>query len=69
MSSPAHTMLSDQQFLTKNMTSETDSINLITPQATFLFPRWKESLKGKCFADVEEVKQKIAEALKSIKID
>ena len=26
-------------------------------------------LKGKCFADVEEVKQKTAEALKGIKID
>ena len=35
----------------------------------FLFPGMKKFLKGKCFADVEEVKQKMAKALKSIKID
>ena len=29
----------------------------------------KKVLKGKCFADVEEVKQKTAEALKGIKIN
>ena len=29
----------------------------------------KKVLKGKCFADVEEVKQKMAEALKDINID
>ena len=29
----------------------------------------KNILKGKCFADVEEVKEKMAEALKGIKID
>ena len=29
----------------------------------------KEVLKGKCFADVEAMKQKMAEALKSIKTD
>ena len=29
----------------------------------------KKVLKGKCFADVEEVKPKRAEALKDIKID
>ena len=34
-----------------------------------LFPQMKKVLKGKWFADVEKVKQKIAEALKSIKID
>ena len=28
----------------------------------------KKALKGNCFADVKEVKQKIAEALKGIKI-
>ena len=33
------------------------------------FPQMKKVLKGKCFADVEEVKQKMAEALKGIKID
>ena len=35
----------------------------------FLFPWMKKVLKGKCFADVEEVKQKMAEAVKGIKID
>ena len=35
----------------------------------FLFPWMKKILKGKRFADVEEVKQKMAEALKCIKID
>ena len=38
----------------------------------FSFPKWKKRekkvLKGKCFADVEEVKQKTAEELKGIKI-
>ena len=35
----------------------------------FLFPWMKKVLKGKHFADVEEVKQKTAEALKGIKIN
>ena len=35
----------------------------------FCVPGWKTVLKGKCFADVEEVKQKTAEALKGIKIN
>ena len=34
----------------------------------FLFFRMKKVLKGKHFADVEEVQQKMAEALKGIKI-
>ena len=34
-----------------------------------LFTQMKKALRGKCFAYVEEVKQKTAEALKSIKID
>ena len=38
----------------------------ISLQATFLFPRMKEVLKGKCFADVE---QGTVEALKGIKTD
>ena len=39
------------------------------PQATvFFFPRWKNSSEGKHFAHGKEVKQKKAEALKSIKI-
>ena len=44
-------------------------MHLLFPQVTlFLFPRMKNVLKVKCFADVEEVKQKPAEALKGIKI-
>ena len=35
----------------------------------FFFPQMKKVLKGKRFADVEEVKQKTAETLKCIKID
>ena len=35
----------------------------------FLFPQMQKVLKGKHFADVEEVKQKMAEALKGIKIN
>ena len=45
-------------------------IHPISPWVTFVcFPGWKKILKGKHFADVEEVKQKMAEALKGIKID
>ena len=35
----------------------------------FLFPLMKKVLEGKHFANVEKVKQKMAEALKGIKID
>ena len=35
----------------------------------FLFPWMKKVLKGKYFANMEGVKQKLAEALKGIKID
>ena len=34
----------------------------------FCIPWIKRVLKGKCFADLEEIKQKMAEALKGIKI-
>ena len=44
------------------------SPNLTLSDFYFVSPDEK-LLKGKCFADVEEVKQKTAEALKSIKID
>ena len=50
------------------MTHPTYSTN-ITPETFFCFPEMKKVLKGKHFADVEEVKQKTAEALKGIKID
>ena len=44
-------------------------IHLILPWATVLSSQMKKVLKGKHFAEVEEVKQKMAEALKGIKID
>ena len=44
------------------------SPNLV-PSDFFLFPHMKKVLKGKYFVDVEEVKQRMAEALKSIKIN
>ena len=34
-----------------------------------LFPQMKRVLKGKCFPNMEALKQKMAEALKDIKID
>ena len=45
-------------------------IHPMSPQATFCVVFWNEKvLKRKQFAHVEEVKQKMAEALKGIKID
>ena len=42
----------------------------LTPSNNFLFVSWmKKFLKGKCFANMEVVKQKTAEALKDIKIN
>ena len=35
----------------------------------YLFPRMKKVLKEKCFADVEDMKQKMAKAQKYIKIN
>ena len=40
----------------------------LTPSNFSLFPWMKKVLKGKHFADMEEGKQKTAEALKGIKI-
>ena len=71
MSLPAHTMLS-VRFLTKNSMTPTPPhppySSDLAPSNVFCFPM-KKILKGKRFASVEEVKQKTAEALKSIKID
>ena len=62
---------STEWFLTKNsmtpMPHHPYSPNLAL-SSTFLFPPAEKVLKGKHFADVEEVKQKITEALKGIKI-
>ena len=67
MSTPVHTVLSVQQFLTKGGMTPTPhppySPNL-APSDFFLFPWMKKVLKGKRFANVEEVKQKMAETLK-----
>ena len=72
MSAPAHMMLGVQQFLTKNgvtpMPHPPYSHDL-TLSYFFLFTLMKKVLKGKRFANVEEVKQKMAEALKGIKIN
>ena len=77
MSIPAHTVLSAWQFLTKSgmtpMPRSPYSLD-ISPSNFFvcLFPQMKNVLKGKRFADMEEVKQtnkKMAEELKSIKIN
>ena len=40
----------------------------LAPSDFFLFLWVKKVLKGKCFANVEEVKQKMAKALKGIKM-
>ena len=65
-------MLSVQQFLTKNSMTPVPHppVHLILPRTTFFsFPQMKKLLRGKYFANVEEVKQKTAKALKGIKID
>jgi len=68
---PAHTALSVRQFLTKNgmtpLTHPPYSPDL-APCDFFLFPRMKKVLKGKRFADVEEVKKKTTEALNGISL-
>ena len=58
-------------FWTKNSTPPVPTlcIHPILPWATIYLFLWiKKVLKGKCFADVEEVKLKMAEVLKGIKI-
>ena len=73
MRTPAHIALSIQQFLTKNSMTPVPhppySPNHSSSEFfAFIFvPLMKTILKEKCFTDVEEVKQKKAEALKGIK--
>ena len=71
MSTRAYTSLSFQQFLTKNimtlMLHPLCSPSLI-PEQLFFVSLMKKVLKGKHFANVEEVKQKMIDALKAIKI-
>ena len=61
-------MLSVQQFLTKKGMTPMP-YTPYSPERLFFLLRMKKVVKGKPFANVEEVKQKMAEALKSIKID
>ena len=69
-SAPARSMLSVQQFLTKNIIIRLPHSPYSPDLAlsNFFFPWMKKILKGKHFANVEEVRQKMAEALKGIKI-
>ena len=71
MSTPAHTALSVQHFLTKNnmtlMPHPPYSPDL-TSSDFFMFFHMRKVLRGKRFAHVEEVKPKITGALKGMKI-
>ncbi|VVC25866.1 Transposase, type 1 [Cinara cedri] len=68
---PAHTALSVRRFLTKNMTtvSHPPYSPDLSPCDFFLFPRIKRNMKGKRFADIDEVKNKTTEALAGITKD
>lgn len=69
---PAHTALSVRRFLTKNgMTtvSHPPYSPDLAPCDFFLFPRMKRDMKGKRFADIDEVKKKTTEALAGITKD
>jgi transposase len=69
---PAHTALSVQRFLTKNGMTPLPHPPYspdLAPCYFFLFPRMQSDLKGKHFADVEDVKKKMTEALKGITSD
>ena len=70
MSTLAHTVLNVQQFLTKNSMAPTPH-HAYSPKRLLLclFLCMEEVFKGKHLADVEELKQKMTEALKGIKID
>ena len=65
---PAHTSLSVQQFLAKNMTviPHPPYSPDLAPCDFFLFPCMKGQVKGKRFADVGEVRKKTLEVLKNI---
>jgi len=58
-----------QKFLTKNgitMASHPPYSLDLTPCDFFLFPGMKRDLKGKRFQNLEEVREKMTEALKAI---
>ena len=63
--------MSVRQFLTKNgMTTASHPPSPYSPDLApcdfFLFPRMKRGLKGKRFQNVEDVREKMTEALKAI---
>jgi hypothetical protein len=68
MTAPAHRALSVRQFLTKN--SMTQLHPPYSPDLALcdfiLFPQMKKVLRGKRFADAEEVNKKTTEALEGI---
>jgi [histone H3]-lysine36 N-dimethyltransferase SETMAR len=55
---PAHTALSVRRFLTKNDMTTVSYPPDLAPCDFFLFPRMKRDMKGKRFADIDEVKKK-----------
>jgi len=66
---PTHTALNVRQFLKKNgMTTASHPPYSpdLAPCDFFLFPRMKRDLKEKRFQNVEEVREKMTEALKTI---
>ena len=71
MSTLAHTVLS-VHFLTENSMTPVPyppySPNLAL-SIFILFPHMNKDVKGKCFFNMEEAQQKMAAALKGIKID
>ena len=65
-------MLSVQQCLTQNGMTPVPHLPYspdLAPSNFLLFPQMNKVLEGRGFADVEEVKQKIAEAQEGIKIE
>ena len=65
---PAHTALSVQQFLAKNIMVIPHPPHSpdLAPCDFLLLPRMKGHMKGKCFADVTEVKKEMLEVLNNI---
>jgi len=68
---PAQMAFSMQQFLTKNMRviPHPPYSPELAPCDSFLFPLMKGQMKGKCFADVSEVKKKTLKVLNNISME
>ena len=72
MSTTTHTVLSGQQFLTKNGVTPVPHPPYspdLTLNNFYLLPQMKIVLRGKHFVNVEKVKPKAAKALRGIKIN